>query len=91
MRFMDADDAFTGPVNLGNPSEISILDLARLVIELTGSRSELRFEALPQDDPMQRCPDISLARERLGWEPTVSLREGLERTIAYFKETPVAR
>jgi len=91
MRFMDADDAFTGPVNLGNPSEISILDLARLVIEMTGSRSELRFEALPQDDPMQRCPDISVARERLGWEPTVSLREGLQRTIAYFREKPVAR
>jgi UDP-glucuronate decarboxylase len=91
MGFMDADDAFTGPVNLGNPTETSVLDLARLVIELTGSRSELCFEPLPPDDPLQRCPDISLARERLGWEPTVTLRDGLERTIAYFRGKVVAR
>jgi UDP-glucuronate decarboxylase len=71
-------------VNLGNPTEFTILELARHTIELTGSRSELVFKPLPIDDPRQRQPDITLAREKLGWSPRVPLREGLEKTIAYF-------
>jgi UDP-glucuronate decarboxylase len=73
-----------GPVNIGNSGEVSILELARLVLELTGSRSELTFRPTAQDDPVQRCPDLTRARELLGWEPKVSLAEGLEPTIAYF-------
>jgi UDP-glucuronate decarboxylase len=73
-----------GPINIGNPGEVSILELARLVLELTGSRSELTFRPTAQDDPVQRCPDLTRARELLGWEPKVSLAEGLEPTIAYF-------
>jgi dTDP-glucose 4,6-dehydratase len=68
-------------VNIGNPDEFTLLELAKLVIEVTGARSDVVFEALPTDDPQQRRPDITLAREILGWEPTVSLREGLRRTI----------
>ncbi len=83
IRLMNTDD-FTGPVNLGNPQERTILDLAEHVIELTGSSSQLVRKPLPPDDPVRRCPDISLAREKLGWSPTVDLREGLEATIAYF-------
>lgn len=77
---------FTGPVNIGNPGEFTIYELAKLVLEQTGSRSGLRDLPLPADDPRQRKPDISLAHEKLGWEPRVSLKEGLERTIAYFRE-----
>ena len=84
MRLMDTRDDFAGPVNIGNPVERSMLDIARLVLELTGSRSPLVFEPLPQDDPRQRCPDIALAREELGWQPTVELRTGLLDTIAWF-------
>ncbi|MCI5163811.1 MAG: NAD-dependent epimerase/dehydratase family protein, partial [Candidatus Electrothrix sp. AX5] len=84
VRLMDTDDSFTGPVNTGNPGEFTILQLAENVIELTNSKSEIIFEPLPQDDPQQRQPDISLAKEKLGWEPKVSLREGLVPTIAYF-------
>ncbi len=85
MRLMATEDDFTGPVNLGNPVELPVRGLAEKVIELTGSRSKLIFQPLPQDDPMQRCPDISLARRKLGgWEPRVALEEGLKRTIAYF-------
>jgi len=73
-----------GPVNLGNPGEFSMLELASLVIELTSSKSKIRFEALPEDDPKQRQPDISLAQVALGWEPKIDLREGLKKTIAYF-------
>jgi dTDP-glucose 4,6-dehydratase len=69
------------PVNIGNPNEFTLLELAKTVIEVTGSRSEIVFEALPTDDPHVRQPDISLARDLLGWEPTVELREGLQRTI----------
>ena len=69
------------PVNIGNPDEFTLLELAQTVIEVTGSRSEIVYEALPTDDPKQRRPDITRARELLGWEPTVALREGLERTI----------
>lgn len=78
-----ADD-FTGPVNLGNPGEFTIRELAEMVIELTGSRTELVYKPLPFDDPKQRQPDIRLARQELGWEPTVELRTGLSRTIEYF-------
>ena len=82
---MDGADDFIGPVNLGNPAEFTILELARLVLELTGSSSKLVFRPLPTDDPVQRQPDISLARERLHWEPKVALREGLLRTIEWFR------
>ena len=84
MKLMGTRDDFAGPVNIGNPVERSMLDIARLVLELTGSRSELVFEPLPQDDPRQRCPDITLAGEELGWQPTVELRNGLLDTIAWF-------
>ena len=84
---MDSPDGFTGPVNLGNPEEFTIRELAEKVIEMTGSRSELSFHPLPKDDPTQRCPDIALARNELGWKPRVSLQEGLERTVAYFSGT----
>ncbi len=84
LRLMDTPAAVTGPVNLGNPSEFTILELAEKVRELTGSRSEIVFRPLPQDDPLQRRPDIGRARELLGWEPKVPLEEGLTRTIAYF-------
>ncbi|MCU0755142.1 MAG: SDR family oxidoreductase [Xanthomonadales bacterium] len=84
LRLMDSADDVTGPINLGNPGEFTIRQLAELVLELTGSGSKLDFRPLPQDDPMQRRPDISKAREWLGWEPTIALREGLEKTIAYF-------
>ncbi len=84
VRFMATDDGCTGPMNLGNPAEVSINELAATVIELTGSRSPIVFAPLPSDDPVQRCPDIAFARERLGWEPQTALDEGLRRTIAYF-------
>jgi UDP-glucuronate decarboxylase len=84
-RLMESADA-TGPVNLGNPSEFTILRLAELVLKRTGSRSTVVHKPLPQDDPIQRCPDISLARARLGWEPRIPLEEGLDRTIAYFRQ-----
>jgi UDP-glucuronate decarboxylase len=84
LRFMALPDDFPGPMNLGNPHESTVLDLAERVIRLTGSRSQLIFEPLPSDDPRKRKPDITLARERLGWEPRVSLDEGLQRTIRYF-------
>ncbi|MCO6411433.1 MAG: SDR family oxidoreductase [Thiogranum sp.] len=82
---MNADDAFTGPVNLGNPAEFTILELAQKIIEMTGSSSELIFEPLPSDDPLQRRPDISLARAQLGWDPGIQLEQGLEKTIAWFR------
>ncbi|MGB7408425.1 MAG: UDP-glucuronic acid decarboxylase family protein [Pontixanthobacter sp.] len=82
---------FTGPVNIGTPREFTIRQLAELVIEMTGSQSELVFEPLPQDDPLQRKPDISLAREKLDWEPKVKLEQGLEKTIAYFKDVVAGR
>jgi UDP-glucuronate decarboxylase len=85
LRFMDTPE-FTGPVNLGNPNEFTISALAQKVIELTGSRSQIVSRPLPQDDPMQRKPDIALARERLGWEPKVQLEQGLTHTIAYFDQ-----
>ena len=84
---MDTPHSFTGPVNVGNPHEFTMLELASTVLELTGSRSELIFKDLPFDDPQQRQPDIALARAELGWKPTVELQEGLTRTIDYFRET----
>lgn len=78
-------DATVGPVNIGNPDEFTILELAEKVIAMTGSRSEIIFEDLPQDDPMQRQPDIALAKKYFGWEPKVALEEGLKKTIAYFQ------
>jgi UDP-glucuronate decarboxylase len=84
VRMMDTEKGFTGPVNIGNPNEFTMLELANLVLELTNSKSELRFDPLPADDPKQRQPDISLAREKLSWEPTTQLRDGLIKTIAYF-------
>ena len=76
-----------GPINIGNPVEFTMLELAELVLELTGSQSQLVYEALPADDPLQRCPDITLARQLLKWEPTVELREGLRHTIEWFQKT----
>ena len=78
------DSSLVGPVNIGNPDEWSVLDLAHFVLEVTGSASDIVFEPLPIDDPTRRCPDITLARQELGWEPKIGLREGIERTIDYF-------
>jgi UDP-glucuronate decarboxylase len=86
LRLMDTAPDVTGPVNIGNPNEFTIRELAELVIEMTGSRSTLDYRPLPQDDPMQRQPNITVARDKLGWEPKVQLREGLERTIEYFRD-----
>jgi UDP-glucuronate decarboxylase len=86
VRFMAADDEFTGPVNLGNESEFTIRELADLVIELTGSGSKIIKKPLPQDDPLQRRPNIDLAREKLAWEPSIQLKEGLGKTIVYFDD-----
>ena len=86
VRLMATSDDFTGPVNLGNPQEFTILELARKVIANTGSRSEIVFKPLPSDDPVQRQPDISLAKQMLQWEPVVALNEGPLRTISYFRD-----
>ena len=86
LRMMDSREGFTGPVNLGNPGEFTMVELAKLVLELTGSSSELVYQPLPQDDPTQRKPVIDLARKELDWEPIVALREGLEKTISYFQK-----
>ena len=86
VRMMNGPDDFVGPVNLGNPEECSMLELARAVVRLTGSKSALHFSPSPMDDPRRRRPDISLAGKKLGWAPRVGLKEGLERTIGYFRE-----
>lgn len=86
VKFMDSDDDFVGPVNLGNPVETTILQLAEKIIDLTGSGSKLENKPLPSDDPKQRQPDISLAKEKLNWQPTTSLEEGLKKTIRYFEQ-----
>ena len=85
VAFMATPESVTGPINLGNPSEFSILDLAEKIIQLTKTKSKITFKPLPEDDPIQRQPDISCAKARLGWEPTIGLGEGLEKTIYYFK------
>ncbi len=84
IRLMQAPAGFTGPVNLGNPAEFTMRELAGLVLEMTGSRSKLTYLPLPEDDPKQRQPNITLAKEALGWEPAIALREGLKHTISYF-------
>lgn len=86
VRMMNGPDDFVGPVNLGNPGEYTMLELAETIIRLTGSRSRLQFQPSPMDDPRRRQPDIGLAKEKLGWEPAVGLQEGLQKTIAYFRE-----
>ena len=86
IRMMGSDADFTGPVNIGNPSEFTMLELAEQVLRLTGSKSKIVFEPLPQDDPKQRQPDIALAKSRLGWSPSVCLEDGLKETVRYFKE-----
>lgn len=85
IRMMDGPDEFIGPVNLGNPNEFTILQLAEKVIELTGAESQVVFRELPVDDPLQRQPDIQLAKEKLGWQPRIQLEKGLQKTIDYFK------
>ena len=89
VRMMNSPAGFVGPVNLGNPREFTVRELAEKVLHFTGSKSKLIFMPLPQDDPKQRQPNITLAKENLGWEPTVSLEDGLKETIAYFKKTLV--
>jgi len=85
VRLMEAPDGVTGPINLGNPGEFTIKELAEQVIAATGAKSELTFKPLPEDDPLQRCPDITLAKEQLDWSPTIALADGLAKTIAYFE------
>jgi UDP-glucuronate decarboxylase len=85
IRMMASDDSFTGPVNIGNPGEFTMLELASKIIDLTGSKSKIIYHPLPSDDPRQRKPNIELAKEKLGWEPTIKLQEGLIKTIEYFK------
>jgi UDP-glucuronate decarboxylase len=86
VRMMATDADLTGPINIGNPGEYSMLQLAETVLRLTGSRSKLVFKPLPSDDPKQRRPDISMAQAQLGWQPQVSLEDGLAPTIAYFRQ-----
>ena len=85
VKMMNSDESFAGPVNLGNPGEFTMLELANLIIKLTKSKSKIVFEELPSDDPTKRKPNISLAKEKLGWEPKINLEKGLKKTIAYFK------
>lgn len=85
VRLMSTEDGFCGPINLGNPDEFTIRELAEIVIGMTKSSSQLEFKPLPSDDPKQRQPDITLARQKLGWQPHIKLREGLEKTVQYFR------
>jgi len=87
IRMMHTDDSVTGPINMGNPGEFTILQLANKVIEMTDSKSQIVYKPLPSDDPMQRKPDISMAKALLDWEPSISLDIGLKQTISYFKAT----
>lgn len=86
VRAMKTEESFIGPVNLGNPVEMPIRNLAELIIDLTGSKSRIEYLPLPKDDPKQRCPDIALAKSKMGWQPRVDLKDGLTKTIAYFDE-----
>ncbi len=86
VRMMESPETLIGPINLGNPHEITVRDLAERILAITGSRSRMVFRPLPADDPMQRCPDIAKARRELGWEPKVALHDGLTRTIEYFED-----
>ncbi|REK23743.1 MAG: SDR family NAD-dependent epimerase/dehydratase [Planctomycetota bacterium] len=90
VRMMEGPDDFIGPVNLGNPDEFTILQLAEMVVEMTGTKSQIVRKPLPPDDPVRRQPDITLARERLSWQPTISLAEGLKKTIEYFRSINIA-
>jgi UDP-glucuronate decarboxylase len=85
IRMMATDNDFTGPVNIGNPGEFSMLELAEMVLRLTGSKSKIVFRPLPYDDPRQRRPNIELAKSKLDWEPKVPLEEGLKKVIEYFR------
>ena len=87
IRLMNTPFEFTGPINLGNPNEKSILEIANIIKDIIGSSSQLVFKPLPEEDPSRRCPDISLAKNKLGWEPIISLEEGLMKTISYFEKT----
>lgn len=87
VRMMNSEGGFTGPVNMGNPGEFTMLELAENVLKLTNSKSKLAFHPLPTDDPKQRQPDIALAKEQLGWEPKIALEDGLKETVAYFRKT----
>jgi UDP-glucuronate decarboxylase len=89
VSFMDSDAGFTGPVNIGNPVEVTMLELAETVLRLVGSKSKLVYRPLPQDDPRQRKPNIDLAQKELGWQPKVSLEDGLKETINYFRRSLV--
>jgi UDP-glucuronate decarboxylase len=92
LALMNAPNEVTGPVNIGNPGEFTIRELAEMTVELSGSKSTIiKARPLPADDPLQRKPDITLARAKLGWEPKIPLREGLARTIAYFKSIDMSR
>lgn len=91
IRMMNGPDQFIGPVNLGNPTEFTMKQLADHVLRLTGSASRIVFKPMPEDDPKQRQPDISLAKAKLGWEPTIPLMEGLEKTIAYFRSIDISK
>jgi UDP-glucuronate decarboxylase len=86
LRMMATGGDVTGPINIGNPHEIAVRELAERVIRLTGSASQIVLQPLPQDDPLQRCPDIAIARRVLGWEPMVALEDGLRRTLGYFAQ-----
>ncbi|MCA9239347.1 MAG: GDP-mannose 4,6-dehydratase, partial [Planctomycetales bacterium] len=90
IRMMNGPDEFVGPVNIGNPGEFTIRELAELVVKMTGSKSRFVERPLPADDPTQRQPDISLAKKELGWEPKIALREGLEKTIDWFKSVKLS-
>jgi UDP-glucuronate decarboxylase len=83
---MDSPADFTGPVNIGNPGEFTMLELAEKIVQIVGGKASLQFMPLPQDDPRQRQPDISLAKSALGWEPKVMLEDGLKETVAYFRK-----
>ena len=85
VRMMESAPDFTGPVNLGNPNEITIHELAEQILSITGARSSLVYKPTPPDDPVQRCPDISIAGDRLGWIPGIGLEIGLKKTVAYFE------
>jgi dTDP-glucose 4,6-dehydratase len=87
IKFMDTDNSVIGPMNLGNPGEFTIKELAEMVVKMTGSKSEIIYKPLPQDDPLQRKPDISFAQKTLNWQPKIQLEKGLEKTIGYFRET----
>jgi UDP-glucuronate decarboxylase len=86
VRMMDTPPSFTGPMNIGNPGEFTMIELAEMVLSLTGSRSKLNFQPLPSDDPKQRQPDIGLAKATIGWEPQVALEDGLKETVTYFRK-----